>query len=142
MPEKIRAFARETGQPEPSTPGEFTRCILESLAILYREMLTKIETLTGRSIKKLHIVGGGSQSSLLNQFAASATGRPVLAGPVEATAIGNVLIQAIVEGQLDSVAALRATVKASFPIQEFLPAPDPSWAEAIERFARIRVRTS
>lgn len=140
MPAKIEAFARETGQPVPATPGEITRCILESLSLLYREMLDKIESLTGRKILRLHIVGGGSQSVLLNQFAANATGRTVLAGPVEATAIGNVLIQAITGGQLASLADLRAAVRASFPIQEFKPATDAAWTDAIGRFQTIRSR--
>jgi rhamnulokinase len=138
MISKIEAFARETGQPIPSTPGEFTRAILESLALLYRHTLAKREELTGRSIRKLHIVGGGSQSALLNQFAADATGRPVYAGPVEATAIGNILIQAIADGQLSSLADLRKTVGGSFPVVEFLPSGNPEWAEAFEQFEKIR----
>jgi len=140
MSEKIEAFARETGQPVPATPGAFTRAILESLAILYREMLEKIETLTERHISTLHIVGGGSQSALLNQFSANATGRRVVAGPVEATAIGNILIQAIVDERLASLNDLRKTVRASFPIHEFTPSGDPAWAAAIERFKKLRQR--
>lgn len=135
---KVEAFARETGQPVPSNPGEFTRAILESLALLYRQTLAKIEELTGRSIRKLHIVGGGSQSRLLNQFAADATGRPVFAGPVEATAIGNILIQAIASGQLSSLADLRKTVGDSFPVAAFQPSGKPEWVEAFERFKKIR----
>lgn len=138
MISKVEAFARETGQPAPSNPGEFTRAILESLALLYRHTLAKIEELTGRSIRKLHVVGGGSQSRLLNQFAADATGRPVFAGPVEATAIGNILIQAIAGGQLSSLADLRKTVGDSFPVTEFQPSGKPEWVEAFERFEKIR----
>jgi len=138
MISKVEAFARETGQPVPSNPGEFTRAILESLALLYRHTLAKLEELTGRSIRKLHIVGGGSQSKLLNQFAADATGRPVFAGPVEATAIGNILIQAIAGGQLSSLADLRKTVGDSFPIVEFQPSGKPEWMEAFDRFEKIR----
>ena len=138
MLSKIESFARETAQPVPSTPGEFTRAILESLALLYRHTLANIEELSGRSIRKLHIVGGGSQSALLNQFAANATGRPVFAGPVEATAIGNILIQAIAGGQLASLAELRETVKASFPIVPFQPSGHPAWSEAFDRFEKIR----
>lgn len=138
MPEKIRAFARETAQPVPEKPGEFARAILESLALLYRETLFKIEELASRKITKLHIVGGGSQSRLLNQFAADATGREVLAGPVEATAIGNILIQAIADGQLSSLAALRETVRKSIPITHFQPSGSPVWNEAFARFEKIR----
>ncbi len=138
MPAKVAAFCEETGQKPPRTPGEFTRCILESLAILYRISLERIESLTGRSIRKLHIVGGGSQSALLNQFAANATGRTVIAGPVEASTIGNVLIQALVAGQLDSVDALRACVRDSFPVASFEPAERPAWDAAHARLATIR----
>lgn len=138
MPAKVQAFARETGQPVPETPGEFTRAILESLALLYRVTLSNIEQLAGRSIRQLHIVGGGSQSRLLNQFAADATGRRVLAGPVEATAIGNILIQAIADGKLDSLAGLRATVRNSVPLEEFQPSGSPEWEAAFDRFQKIR----
>ena len=138
MPAKIQAFARETGQPVPKSPGEFTRAILESLALLYRGTLAKIEQLTGRSVKKLHIVGGGSQSRLLNQFAADATGRRVLAGPVEATAIGNILVQAVADGKLDSLTQLRETVRNSVPIEEFQPSGNPEWDSAYARFEKIR----
>lgn len=140
MSAKIAAFARETGQPEPISPGAYTRCILESLALLYRETLARIEHLTGRTIRTLHIVGGGSQSALLNQFAADATGRKVLAGPVEATAIGNILIQAIVAGHLRSLAALREASRASFPVVSFVPSASPEWLAAIERFGVLRKR--
>jgi len=137
MPQKITAFCRETDQPAPETPGQFTRCIYESLALLYRRTLDEIEAVTGRRIARLHIVGGGSQSALLNQFAASATGRAVLAGPVEATALGNVLVQAIALGQLDSLAELRDVVRASFPIAEYQPRDDEGWQEALARFRKL-----
>ncbi len=137
MPEKIAAFCRETGQPEPENPGQFTRCIYESLALLYRSTLQELEQVTGRTIRRLHIVGGGSQSALLNQFAANATGRPVLAGPVEATALGNVLIQAIALGHLDSLATLRETVRASFTISDYQPVQCAEWHKAFARFRRL-----
>lgn len=140
MLEKVRSFAKETGQPVPSTPGEFTRAILESLALLYRTTLAKIEGLTGRTIRKIHIVGGGSQSVLLNQFAADATGRVVLAGPVEATAIGNILVQAIADGKLESLDGVRETVRKSVPIAEFQPSGKPEWNDAFARFEKIRAR--
>lgn len=141
MPEKIRAYCRETGQPEPETSGQFTRCILESLALLYRGTLEELEMLTGRAIRTLHIVGGGSKSALLNQFAANATGRTVIAGPVEATAIGNLLIQAIALGHLDSLDALRKTVRESFPVQTFQPLEAAVWQAAQGRFARLDLLT-
>lgn len=140
MPERVAAFARDTGQPVPASPGAMTRAILESLALVYRESLDDLEKLTGRKIRVLHIVGGGSQSALLNQFTADATGRTVEAGPVEATAIGNILIQAIVDGQIPDLAALRAVVRSSFPIQTFQPSGDSAWAEASARLAALRGR--
>jgi rhamnulokinase len=137
MPEKIAAYCRETGQPAPETPGQFTRCIYESLALLYRRTLDEIEAVTGRRIARLHIVGGGSQSALLNQFAASATGRPVLAGPVEATALGNVLLQAIALGQIGSLAELRGIVGQSFPAAEYPPAQTDAWSSVFARFCQM-----
>jgi rhamnulokinase len=134
MPQRIVAFCSETGQPAPETPGQFVRCIFESLALLYRVTLEELEHLSGRTIRRLHIVGGGSQSALLNQFAASATGRQVVAGPAEATAIGNVLLQAIALGHLGSLAALREVVRDSFVLQTFEPIAPEAWRAAYQRF--------
>ncbi len=134
MPEKIADFCRETGQPVPCGAGGTTRCVLESLALLYRQTLDEIEDVTGKSITKLHIVGGGSQNRLLNQFAANATGRTVLAGPIEATATGNVLIQAIALRQLPSLDALRNVVRNSFAVETYRPVDVEVWQEAYERF--------
>jgi rhamnulokinase len=137
MPEKIAAYCRETGQPPPESPGQYTRCIYESLALLYRRTLDELEQVTGRQITRLHIVGGGSQSTLLNQFAANATQRPVLAGPVEATALGNILIQAITLGHLESPRALREVVQRSFEIQRYEPEDAKAWQDALRRFASL-----
>jgi len=137
MPGKIAAYCRETGQPAPETPGQFTRCIYESLALLYARTLGEIAEVRGRAITRLHIVGGGSQSRLLNQFAASATGCTVLAGPVEATALGNVLLQAVALGHLDSLGALRDVVRASFAIESFEPQDRADWQHAAARFAAL-----
>ncbi len=121
MPEKIVSFCRETGQKPPETPGAFVRTILESLALTYAETLRLLEKLTGQKIDRLHIVGGGSRSELLNQLAADATGIRTITGPVEATAIGNVLIQALALGQIESPAHLRRIVENSFPTGTFVP---------------------
>ena len=102
MPQKVADYCQATGQPVPGTPGEFVRCVCESLALLYAQTMREIETVTGRKLKALHIVGGGGKNELLNQFAANATGVTVHAGPVEATAIGNMLIQALALGHLES----------------------------------------
>ncbi len=119
---KMYDYLRETGQPPLETPGAHFRCILESLARLYGKTLVEVEKLTGRTIQTLHIVGGGSQNRLLNQMTADATGRPVLAGPVEGTAIGNVLVQALALGDVASLTELRVIVRRSFPLETYLPA--------------------
>ena len=137
MPEKIAAYCRETGQPEPVTPGQFTRCIYESLALLYRRTLDEIEVVTGRRIAQLHIVGGGSQSALLDQFAANATGRKVVAGPVEATALGNVLLQAIALGRIASLAELRTIVASSVSLATHPPRDASPWDAAFARFSQL-----
>jgi len=121
MPEKILAYCREKGLPAPSTPGQFVRMILESLALCYAGVLARLEDLTGRKVTTLHIVGGGTRNDLLNQLTADAIGRTVVTGPVEATAIGNVLIQALALGHLQSAAHLREIVEASFPTRNFSP---------------------
>ena len=137
MPEAIAAFCRETGQPAPASPGAFIRCVLESLALLYRRTLRQIEQLTGRKVERLHIVGGGSQNALLNRFTADALQIPVLAGPVEATAAGNVLIQAITLGHLDSLSAARQVVHDSFTATKVDPANPAAWHEAYDRFLKL-----
>ena len=142
MPAEIAGYCRETNQPAPESPGQFARCILESLALLYRQTLDTIESLTGRTIRRLHIVGGGSQSAPLNQFAASATGRTVLAGPVEATAAGNVLIQAVALGDLDSLTAMRTLVRDSFSIVSYDPESAQQWQAATARFQQLPINCS
>jgi rhamnulokinase len=137
MPDAIAAFCRETGQPAPVTPGAFIRCALESLALLYRRTLRQIEQLIGRKIARLHIVGGGSQNALLNGFTANALQIPVLAGPVEATAAGNVLIQAIAVKQLASLSAARQVVRDSFTVTTVEPGNLIAWDEAYDRFLKL-----
>jgi rhamnulokinase len=138
MPEKITAFCRETVQPVPVTTGQFVRTILESLALTYAQTLRQLESLTGRKFERLHIVGGGSRSHLLNQLAADATGLTVITGPIEATAIGNILIQALALGHLESSGHLRRIVEASFPTQIFLPGASLS-QEARTRFQKLQL---
>jgi rhamnulokinase len=110
MPEQIVEHCRGTGQAIPDQPGQMCRCILESLAATYAKVLANIETLTGVRIDRIHIVGGGSQNILLNKLAAAATGRTVIAGPVEATAAGNILVQAIGAGVVSGLDEARAVV--------------------------------
>ncbi len=137
MPAKIVAFCSETNQPIPETPGQFTRCILESLALLYRQTIGVIELLTNRHLSRIHIVGGGSQSELLNQFSADATGLTVVAGPVEATAIGNVLVQALALGHLDSLTAGRQLVADSFSVITHQPQQTEAWQQAYAKFTNL-----
>ncbi len=141
MPKRIVNYCKETHQPPPETPGQFARCVLESLALLYRLTIEEIEQATGNSIHRLHIVGGGSQNALLNEFAANATEREVIAGPAEATAIGNVLIQAIALGHVKSLAALREIVRDSFSLQTFKPRVTADWQAAYQRFLRLDLVT-
>jgi rhamnulokinase len=137
MPRKIQEACEACGEPVPATPGQTVRCILESLALTYRIAFEQMRNLTGRAINRLHIVGGGSQSKLLNQAAADAIGCTVIAGPVEATAIGNVLVQAIALGDIQSLAALRRTVRESFPVTQFTPRHDQGWDAAYQRFRAL-----
>ena len=137
MPERIAAACRETGQPVPETPGQFIRCALESLALEYRRTLRQAEELAGARVERLHIVGGGSKNALLNQFAANACGIPVIAGPAEATAIGNILVQAIALGHLPSLAAGREVVGASFETVRFEPRDAGQWSAGAERFSQL-----
>jgi rhamnulokinase len=137
MPEAIAAFCRDTGQSAPTTPGAFVRCALESLALLYRRTLEQIEQLVGRKMERLHIVGGGSRNTLLNQFTADALRIPVLAGPAEATAAGNVLIQAIALGHLGSLSDARQVVRESFNLTTLAQGNSAEWLKAYERFLKL-----
>ncbi len=137
MPAEICIYCRETGQPIPNSEGAVIRCALESLALRYRTVLGWLESLTGGTIQTIHVVGGGSQNSQLCQMTASACGRPVLAGPVEATALGNVMMQAIALGDLGSIIESRAVIGASFPLKRYEPEAITPWDNAYERFLEL-----
>lgn len=137
MPEKIRTYCRETGQRVPEDRGAIVRCIMESLAMTYRMTLEGLEEIVGHSLAVLHVVGGGSQNELLNQFTANATTRPVIAGPVEATAIGNLAVQLRALGAIRNLSEIRELVRASVPTREYLPRERESWNEGYERFKKI-----
>lgn len=137
MAGRIVAFCRATSQPQPQSVGQFVRCVLESLALQYRATLNEIERLLKLTLARIHVVGGGSQSELLNQFTANATGRPVIAGPVEATAAGNVLIQAIAKRDVGSIAEARRIVRESFPSRIFQPSDPSSWQRAMQRYSSL-----
>jgi rhamnulokinase len=137
MPQAMREFCRETGQPAPRTNGEFIRSACESLALKYRQTLGWLEELTGERIETIHIVGGGSQNRMLNQFAADACQRPVLAGPVEATVMGNLLVQARAAGEIGSLAQMRDVVRRSSTIAAYEPRASDLWDVAADRLARL-----
>ena len=137
MPQRIAEYCRETGQEAPETPGEVVRCVLESLALLYRQTLEQMEDVTEQQLTTLHIVGGGSKNRLLNQLSANATQRKVVAGPAEATATGSLLIQAMALGHLPSLDALRNVVRQSFDVETFEPEDAATWQEAYDRFRQL-----
>jgi rhamnulokinase len=143
MPAAIQSFCRDTGQPVPETEGSLVRCALDSLALKYQTVLGWLEELSGNRIEVIHVVGGGSRNELLNQFTANACNRPVLAGPVEATVLGNLLVQARASNETVSLDDLRTIVRESSALQEFDPdaATAASWQEARGRFAALRNRT-
>ena len=141
MPQKVVENCLKNGQPVPENPAEITRCILESLALSYRKTLEQLRELTRRPISTLHIVGGGCKNQLLNQFAADATGCAVLAGPVECTAIGNVLIQAITLGHIPSLQSGREIVGQSFPLVRYDPQQRARWENAYVKFKEFGRRS-
>ena len=133
----IAEFCHETDQTPPSTPGGFIRCALESLALLYHRRLNEVCELTSRKVKQLHIVGGGSRNVLLNQFTANACNIEVIAGPAEATALGNILLQSITLGHLPNLRAARRCVRQSMDVENYKPEEIEKWAEARNRFDSI-----
>jgi rhamnulokinase len=134
MPAAIRAYCGRTGQPEPDSVGAVVRCCLESLALKARWVIEALESLLGHPLETIRIVGGGSQNHMLAQWTADACQRPVVAGPVEATALGNLMVQAIAAGHLPDVAAGRQAVAASVELHHFEPGLAGPWQEAWGRF--------
>jgi len=141
MAERIADYCLETGQPVPKTKGQFVRCILESLALRYRETLEQMEAVTGRAFRGLHIVGGGSRNALLCRLTAQAIGRPVWAGPVEASALGNMLVQWMALGSLSGLDEARRLVAASFPADTFDPGEPAARDEAYGRYRSMTDKT-
>lgn len=137
MPEKIAQVCRRTGQPVPHTVGEVARAVYESLALKYRWTVEKLEKASGRTIRALHIVGGGSNNAMLNRFTADALGIPVLTGPSEATAIGNLMLQAKALGLVKNMAELRSVVANSFETGCVQPGDRAPWDAAYARFLAI-----
>ena len=137
MPARIQAYCHDSGQPVPEDRGAIVRCALESLALRFRAALEQLEEITGRRLGPIHIVGGGCQNELLNQFTADATGRPVLAGPVEATAMGNAIVQAIACGYVKSIQEGRDLVRRSVEPRAYEPRDTGRWDEAYARFQAL-----
>jgi rhamnulokinase len=133
----IRDFCTASHQPAPETPGTLVRAALESLALRYRWVIEHLEQVTGRPIDTIHLVGGGARNRLLCQMTADATGRLVLAGPTEATALGNLAVQAIAAGRLGSLGQAREVIARSFAPEEFKPASNAAWSEAYGRFCAL-----
>jgi len=141
MPQRIIDFCKDTGQKAPATKGAILRCALESLALKYRWVIERLEEMLKERIYVIHIIGGGCQNTLLCQFAADATQRQVVAGPVEATAIGNVMMQALAKGYVKSIEEARAITRKSFEVTTYEPKIASGWNEAYGRYLEVMEKT-
>jgi rhamnulokinase len=137
MPARIQDFCRKTGQLIPETKGEIVRVALESIALKYRWVLECLEEIAGKPLDPIHIIGGGSRNRLLNQFTADATGKSVVAGPVEATATGNVVMQAVSLGHLGSLEEARQVIRRTFPPEIYSPSRRDGWDEMYHRLLNL-----
>jgi rhamnulokinase len=133
MPRAIVDFCATARQAVPQDEGAVSRCALDSLAMKFRHVLGMCEALAGGRIETIHVVGGGALNHLLCQATADATGRRVLAGPVEATAIGNIMMQAVAAGDVGSIAEAREVIRRSFPVETYEPRDTAAWNEGYER---------
>jgi len=138
---EIDQYCRRTGQVRPASPGAYTKSILESLAFKYRYVLDSLEELVGYRLEEIRIIGGGAKNRLLNQFTADATGRPVIAGPVEATALGNIAMQMLATGVVSSLAEARTIIDRSFPTDRFEPREADLWTAQYARFRQYVAET-
>ena len=142
MTAKIAAYCRRTGQPPPPDPASTVRSLLEGLALRYRRSIADLDRLTGRQTRVVHLFGGGARNRLLCQFTADATGCPVVAGPDEATATANVLLQALATGSLGSIAEVRQVVRRSYDLVAYEPRPSSPWDDAYDRFHALCASTA
>jgi rhamnulokinase len=140
MTAEVQGALRETGHSATEDPARLTRVILDSLALRYASVVRTIEELTGEAVPGIHVVGGGCLNEYLNQATADAAGRPVLAGPAEATACGNLLMQAVACGRLASLADGRRLVREAVRPRRFEPRQGAGWAAAVERYREIEGR--
>lgn len=138
MSTAIREYCRKTGQSEPKTEAAIIRCCLESLALNYRNTFQDLKELTGKHLQTIQIVGGGSRNEILSQFTADACQCDVISGPVEATALGNILVQAIATGYVNDIKSGREIVASSCGLKEFVPGPEDEWTEAYFRFQELK----
>ena len=138
-PDLIKNICRNSSQPVPETPGTTVRCVLESLALAYCDVIKSLVEISGRKVEVVHIVGGGSKNRLLNQFTANATGLPVIAGPAEATVIGNSIVQLITLGELDSLKDARQVIANMPELKHYEPKDERLWEEAYQRYKSIPV---
>ena len=137
MPARIREFCEKTGQPTPATVGQIVRTIYESLALRYRDVLDTLIELTGRRVDRLHIIGGGSQNPLLCQLTADSIGRPVMAGPVEATTLGNAIVQMIALGEMDDLKHAREILNETLETRVYEPVDHEGWEEPYRLFKSV-----
>ena len=137
MEQAIRTYCADHSQPKPETRGQVVRCIFESLALRYRQVLENLRVLSPRPVEVLHVIGGGSRNDLLNQWTANALGIPVVAGPSEATAIGNVMLQALAAGTASDVVSMRQLVNRSIPLKTFTPEDVEVWNAAYRKFLQL-----
>ncbi|UCG26418.1 MAG: rhamnulokinase [Chloroflexota bacterium] len=137
-PQRIRDWCRQTNQPVPDKPGAVVRCVLESLALAYREVLEQVTAVADRRVATVHIVGGGSKNQLLNQMTADASGLPVVAGPAEATVIGNALVQLITLGELADLGQARQAVAGTTELKRYEPRDRTAWDDAYGRYLALQ----
>ena len=137
MPAAIREFCKATGQTVPESEGAVLRCALDSIAMKFRHVFGMCEQLADNRIETIHIVGGGTKNRQLCQAAADACGRRVVTGPVEATAVGNIMMQAVADGAVGSIAEAREVIRRSFPMEEYEPKETAAWDDAWERFLGV-----
>jgi rhamnulokinase len=137
MEQAIKDYCKAHNEPVPATRGQVVRCIYESLALRYRQVLDNLRKLSDHPIEVLHVIGGGSRNHMLNQWTANAIGLPVIAGPSEATAIGNIMLQALALGAADSVPAMRQIIRKSIKMQGYLSENEKDWNKTYEKFLEI-----
>lgn len=137
IPKRVQEFCKRTGQYVPQTVGEIMRCIYESLALKYKNALLNLKDITGKSFDCINIVGGGTKDPLLCKMTANACGMTVMAGPVEATALGNIVVQLMASGEIESITEARRIIKNSFDIKSFEPEDSGEWEQAYANFVKI-----